>query len=426
MHKHAFVVTIILAIAGHVHSSPGQTASSQPNKADSILIANGSTPGMKAEVQLSKQAISEAKKSYKLGVKYGHAGHFAQAAESFQKAIQLQPNYADAHYGLGHAYFDLKRYQEASKCFEQTIKLNPKDEEAYAKLGEIYLIQQRTKPSSFQNEKGTAEGVNVSLNVAAVSSREASAGKLTSTEVDLTRVYRVGVGDVLDVRLGDASASQSTLFTVTPAGLLEHPNLAEPLKVSGLTVDEISARMEDDLKRRAVNESAKVFVGIREYLSHAILVSGLVKESGTKLLRREGIPLYVVIADAQPLAEAGRVTLIRHETGETLSADLSQPAEMNLLVRPGDVLTVQKNPSQFFYVGGEVKGAGERQFRPGLTLTQAILSAGGLIGKAKEVQLARESTKGFLLLTRYKLKDINSGKILDPQIQPGDRITVER
>lgn len=426
MHKHAFLVTLFLAIVGHAHPSPGQSASPQPNQPESILVASRSSPAKKAEVQLSKQALSEAKKSYKMGVKYGHAGLFAQAAEAFQKAIQFNPNYVDAHYGLGHAYFDLKRYQEASKSFEQTIRLNPKDEDAYAKLGEIYLIQQRTTASAFQNDKGNAEGVNVSLDVSSESSRNASARKPVSKEVELTRVYRVGVGDVLDVRLGDALVSQSTLFTVTPAGLLEHPNLAEPLKVSGLTVDEIRAQMENDLKRRAVNENAKVSVGVREYLSHAILVSGLVKESGTKLLRREGIPLYVVIADAQPLAEAGRVTLIRHETGETLSADLSQPAEMNLLVRPGDVLTVQKNPAQFFYVGGEVKSAGERPFRPGLTLTQAILSAGGLIGKAKEVQLARESSNGFLLLTRYKLKDINSGKILDPQIEPGDRITVER
>lgn len=426
MHKHVFLPTVFLAIVGHAYSSPGQSVSPQPNQTNAIRVANSPTSATKTEVQPSKQAISEAKKSYKMGVKYGRAGLFALAVESFQKAIQLQPNYADAHYGLGHAYFDLKLYQEAAKSVEQALKLNPKDGDAYATLGEIYLIQQRTGPLSFKNEKGTAEGINVSMNASPVSSRNASAGKLTSTEADLTRVYRVGVGDVLDIRLGDTSASQSTLFTVTPAGFLEHPNLAEPLHVSGLTVEEISARLEADLKRRGIHENAEVSVGVREYSSHEILVSGLVKESGTKLLRREAIPLYVVIADAQPLAEAGKVSVIRHETGEILNADLSQPAEMNLLVRPGDVVTVQPNPPQFFYVGGEVKGPGERPFRHSLTLTQAILSAGGLIGKAKEAQLTRESDKGFLVLTRYNLKDINSGKILDPLIQPGDRITVER
>jgi polysaccharide biosynthesis/export protein len=198
------------------------------------------------------------------------------------------------------------------------------------------------------------------------------------------------------------------------------------LPVAGLTVEEIQSRLESDLKRRAVNENPKVLIGVHEYLSHAIIVSGLVKDPGTKLLRREGIPLYVVIADAQPSPDAGRVTLIRHETGEAVVVDLSKPTEMNLIVRSGDVITVDSNPKQFFYVGGEVKAPGEKLFRPGITLTQAILAAGGLSREAKEAQIARESENGFLISTRYKLKDINTGKRADPMIQPGDRITVEQ
>jgi protein involved in polysaccharide export with SLBB domain len=71
-----------------------------------------------------------------------------------------------------------------------------------------------------------------------------------------------------------------------------------------------------------------------------------------------------------------------------------------------------------------VKAPGEKTFRRGLTLTQAILIAGGLNGKAKEARLSRDSGNGFLVMTRYKLQDIDSGKRPDPVIQPGDRITV--
>jgi polysaccharide export outer membrane protein len=211
---------------------------------------------------------------------------------------------------------------------------------------------------------------------------------------------------------------------VTATGLLEHPSLVEPLPVAGLTVEEIKMRLEEDLKRRAITEEPKVAVSIREYLSHAILVSGLVKEPGTKLLRREAIPLYVVVADAQPLPEAGRVTLIQNEGRKVLNIDLSEPGQMNILIRSGDVVTVQRNPTLFFYLGGEVKSPGEKSYRPGLTLTQAILIAEGLTSKGKEAQLAREKADGFLQVTRYKLKDINSGKLEDPLIQPGDRITI--
>jgi polysaccharide export outer membrane protein len=228
----------------------------------------------------------------------------------------------------------------------------------------------------------------------------------------------------LDIRLNDNAQSQSTLFTVTPSGFLEHPMLAEPLQAAGLTVEEISSKFESELKRRALVDNPKVSVGVRDYASHTILVSGLVKDSGTKILRREAIPLYVVVADAQPLPEAARVTVLRNESGETFEIDLTQAGEMNLLVRSGDVITLVPNVTQFVYIGGEVKLPGEKTFRRGLTLTQAIISAGGVTPKAKEARLGRDDGNGFLTVTRFKLKDIESGKIADPVVKPGDRITI--
>jgi polysaccharide export outer membrane protein len=228
----------------------------------------------------------------------------------------------------------------------------------------------------------------------------------------------------LDLRSREPASAESTLFTITPAGLLEHPSLTAPLPVSGLTVEEIGARLEDELKRRGLADSPKVSVGVHEYVSHAILVSGRVKEPGTKIIMREAIPLYVVVADAQPLPEAARVTLVRKESNDVYAIDLAQTTEMNLLVHPGDVITVLANPAQFFYVAGEVKGPGEKTFRRGLTLTQAIIAAGGLTGKSREARVARDDGKGFLVVSRYKLKDIDSGKLPDPLIQPGDRITI--
>ncbi|MEP6636545.1 MAG: tetratricopeptide repeat protein [Acidobacteriota bacterium] len=431
MYRYLVVLTVFLAILSNSRSATCQTTTkTQSLQNDAVLAANGSVAvggsSNRTEGQnLSRQANDEAKRLYRTGVKYGRAGFFRQAAESFQKAIEINPDYEDAHYGLGHANFDLGYWEEAIRSFEMALKLNPKDSDAREKLGEANLrLGRETKPP-IRSEKPVAATVPVSLTTPAAPRPAAPAETLPAVRTDLTRVYRVGVGDVLDVRLSDAPATQSTLFTVAPLGLLEHPILAEPLAVAGLTVEEIEAKFEADLKRRAVSENPKVSVGVREYLSHAIIVSGLVKDPGTKILRREAIPLYVVIADAQPAAEAGRVSVIRHDSGEAQISDLTSPTEMNLLVRPGDVITVHPNPKQYFYIGGEVKTPGEKPFRPGITLTQAILTAGGLSRDSKEAHLARDGGNGFLSLTRYKLKDINSGKMADPSIQAGDRITIE-
>jgi protein involved in polysaccharide export with SLBB domain len=95
-----------------------------------------------------------------------------------------------------------------------------------------------------------------------------------------------------------------------------------------------------------------------------------------------------------------------------------------MLVRPGDVINLLERPPQFFYVSGRVNSPGEKTFRRGLTLTQAIIAAGGLGKDAKKAQLARDNGHGFLIVTSYKLKDIQSGKMPDPAVQPGDRITI--
>jgi polysaccharide biosynthesis/export protein len=200
--------------------------------------------------------------------------------------------------------------------------------------------------------------------------------------------------------------------------------VGQPLKVLGLTTDEISDRIEQELKAKAITASPRALVAVREYVSHTIIVSGVVKDPGTKILKREAIPLYVILADAQPAAEAGRVSVISKGTSEIMTVELSDPKSLTLQVRPGDVVSVQVTPKQYFYIGGEVKAPGEKSFRSGLTLTQAILAAGGLSSKVATVQVARESSNGRLSISRYKLDDINTGKLADPVLQQGDRITV--
>ena len=431
MLKRLFIPVVALFISLAAHSAPAQTTVYRD-------FASG-----------AHEPNSESRRLYREGVKYALAGLYAQAAQIFQQAVKLDPNFSDAHFALGHAFADMGRWQNAVDSFQKVVELNPNDVEAHDRLDharDMLARQNGTKPEKKEISKTppasepVAERISLYVKpdvkpVAPAQTTPAetptsdtpeSAGTANAAakELALTKLYRVGPGDVLDIRINDATSPQSTLFTVTPAGLLEHPTLAEPLHVGGLSVEEISAAIEADLKRRALSETPKVSVAVRDYASHTVLVSGLVKDSGTKILRREAIPLYVVVADAQPLPEAARVTVLRSEANETYDIDLGQPAQMNLLVRPGDVITLQPNAEQFVYIGGEVKAPGEKTYRRGLTLTQAIISAGGVTAKGKEARLGRDDGRGFLTVTRVKLKEIESGKVPDPVVRPGDRITI--
>src|SRR5262249_53664085 len=157
--------------------------------------------------------------------------------------------------------------------------------------------------------------------------------------------------------------------------------LGRAIRVQGLTTEEITTLLSTELKRRSIQKDLNPSVAVRDYNSHTILVSGLVKETGTKILRREAIPLYVVLADAQPLHEAEVVTVLSQRSLKSRTIELSDADQTNMLVAPGDVVTVQAAAKQFFYVGGEVKSPGELPYRRGLSLTQAILSAGGVKAK---------------------------------------------
>lgn len=238
----------------------------------------------------------------------------------------------------------------------------------------------------------------------------------------LTDIYRVGVGDVLDIRLLNSAANRSTLYSVIEGGLIDFPIAGGPLQVAGLTTKEIQARITSELKRLAVEERTQVAVGVRQYASHTVIITGLVGSPGTKILRREAIPLYVLLAEVQPRLDAGRAAIMR-AGAPTQVVDLSDSAALNFIVRPGDVINLTARPQEFYYIGGRISYPGQKTFQPGITLIQAILAAGGL-ARNNVVELSREGSDGRLVSTKFNLKEIKSGNFQDPRLQPGDRIEV--
>jgi polysaccharide biosynthesis/export protein len=196
-----------------------------------------------------------------------------------------------------------------------------------------------------------------------------------------------------------------------------------------LTPEEIGAKLSSALRRRGIFDRAQFQISVRDYTSHSVLVSGLVDQPGQKVLRREAVPLYVVMAEAFPRADAGRAVIISRATGETKTLDLSDSGALNELVSSGDVINVQPRPQEFFYIAGAVGAPGQKDFHTGMTLTQAILAAGGVTreaGKRTTVVVSRQGADGRLVPAEYALQEIQDGKTPDPRIQPGDRIEVGR
>ena len=71
------------------------------------------------------------------GVILRELGNFKEAESSTRKAIQLNPNFADAHYNLGNILKDLGNLKEAELSTRKAIKLNPNFAQAHSNLGII-------------------------------------------------------------------------------------------------------------------------------------------------------------------------------------------------------------------------------------------------------------------------------------------------
>ena len=237
--------------------------------------------------------------------------------------------------------------------------------------------------------------------------------------------YVVGAGDVLDISLANTTSRESTLFTVFNNGTIDYPLLNGPVAVAGLTTDQISSLLASQIK---VLKTPKLKVSVRDYASHTVIISGMVDSAGKKALRRESMPLYAILTEASVRPEATSVTIL-HKGKEGAPLSLKDELAMSTLVYSGDTIKISggnATSGQYVYVGGDVAAPGEKTLRPGMTLTQVLLSAGADLSSKRVAKIARRDEGGLLSTVEYDVKSIAQGKTPDPQIVAGDRIEVKR
>ena len=76
-----------------------------------------------------------------LAIVYGQLGHLEKAYQSVQKAIELQPGYAKAHFNLATWFYRQGQLAQSQATLLQAIELDPEFFEAYNRLGLIFLEQ---------------------------------------------------------------------------------------------------------------------------------------------------------------------------------------------------------------------------------------------------------------------------------------------
>ena len=72
---------------------------------------------------------------YNKGIGLHRSGDYKKAIRCFDRALELNPEYAGVWNGKGAAPAGLRRHDEAARCYDRALELNPEDAGAWNNKG---------------------------------------------------------------------------------------------------------------------------------------------------------------------------------------------------------------------------------------------------------------------------------------------------
>lgn len=238
----------------------------------------------------------------------------------------------------------------------------------------------------------------------------------------LAETYRVGIGDVLDVTVYD-HPDLSSKVRVGGDGTIPIP-LVGALKAQGLSVEEISAAIEERLADGYL-VAPHVNVFIQGFEGHKAVVLGQVNSPGMVELRGPTTLLEIISLSGGLTSDAGHTATITR-AGEGDKPGETQTIDLNALLKRGDVsanIRIQDRDNVFiekvaqYYIMGQVKAPGPYKLNTELSVIDAVNRAGGFTDMAAEKDIEIQRVVDG---KRQKLEDADH----EEKVRPHDVIVV--
>ncbi len=217
----------------------------------------------------------------------------------------------------------------------------------------------------------------------------------TATALVDTR-YRIGPGDVLEVRVLRAPELSRDAVRVDQSGMIRMPMLNDDIPAACLTEAELAENIARLYLKYKRNPHVDVFV--KEFQSQPVAVIGAVRGAAQFKLQRQVRLLELMSLAGGPSESAGQTIQIVHAGGPWLCAQKNASAadndnevlitynlndtmrgapEANPVVRPGDIIQVP-NADQVYILGNVLRPlAIPLKTKEPLTISKAIAMAGG-------------------------------------------------
>ena len=204
--------------------------------------------------------------------------------------------------------------------------------------------------------------------------------------------YRIGPGDVLDIRIYNRPQLSRDAVRVEGSGMIRMPLIETEIKAACLTEGELAKEISTRYARYYKNLQVDVF--IKEYHSRQVAIIGAVNDQSRFELQRRVRLLELLTYAKGPSARAGQTINIVHSTASSpckqtdetdesaafssykLSDVLQGDPKSNPYLEAGDIVTVPE--ADQVYIVGNVFMPLTISLKEPITLTRAIAMAGGL------------------------------------------------
>ena len=148
---------------------------------------------LNAQHTMIRQAPDAAITLFRLARKYMQQGKYVEASREFQKALWHNPSLAEAYSGLGHAYIGLGRLDDALEAQHKAIELEPNMAEAHVAKGLILLQRaekSRTKTDYERALSSCRKGIELNPTLQVPTVIRAALGRSYFQEGKLTQASR--------------------------------------------------------------------------------------------------------------------------------------------------------------------------------------------------------------------------------------------
>lgn len=202
--------------------------------------------------------------------------------------------------------------------------------------------------------------------------------------------YRIGPGDVLDIRVYNRPNLSRDGVRVEGNGMFRMPLIETEIQAACKTEGEVAKQISTRYAKYYKNLQVDVF--IKEYHSNQVAIIGAVNDQSRFELQRRVRLLELLTYAKGPSAKAGQTINIVHSTAPSLcratnndeiaaftsyklSETLQGDPKANPYLEPGDIVTIPE--ADQVYVVGNVFMPLTIPLKEPITLTRAIAMAGG-------------------------------------------------